>query len=201
MARANAEGFLVSYNHPVWSMQSYPDYAELKGLRGVEVFNMGCWRTGYRDTVQPYEDLLRRGENVFPLATDDAHKLLDCFGGWLMVGADRLEYSDVMTALENGDFYASSGPEIGEISIEDGKLHVSCSPAESVILSTERRIFKRAGAKPNAPVTEAEFDLTEYIEMSKSFPHRLEPYVRVTVIDLSGMSAWSRAYRLDELEG
>ena len=39
IAAANENGFLVCYNHPTWSMQSYPDYAGLKGLWGVELYN------------------------------------------------------------------------------------------------------------------------------------------------------------------
>ncbi len=199
IARAKEEGFLVSYNHPTWSLQDENDYAELKGVWGVEVYNTGCDRMGYLDTVHPMETLLRRGEFVFPLATDDAHKLSDCFGGWTMVGADRLEYSDVMQALENGDFYASTGPEIHELSIEDGKLRVVTSPAASVILSTERRFSKRVDAKEDEPLTVAEFDLTAYLEQTQSAERKVDSYVRVTVLNGKGKTAWSRAYRVEEL--
>ena len=135
IARAKEEGFLVSYNHPTWSLQDENDYAELKGVWGVEVYNTGCDRMGYLDTVHPMETLLRRGEFVFPLATDDAHKLSDCFGGWTMVGADRLEYSDVMQALENGDFYASTGPEwtvADALEAEDGTVITLTATVESI---------------------------------------------------------------------
>ena len=40
--RANENGFFVTYNHPVWSLQNYEDYAGLEGLWGVEVWNTGC---------------------------------------------------------------------------------------------------------------------------------------------------------------
>ena len=200
IARAKEEGFLVSYNHPTWSLQDENDYADLKGVWGVEVYNTGCDRTGYLDNVHPLETLLRRGEFVFPLATDDAHKLADCFGGWTMIGADRLEYSDVMQALENGDFYASTGPEIHEISIEDGKLRVVTSPSASIILSTERRCSKRIYANDGECLTEAEFDLSVYLEQSKNVTRQVFPYVRITVVDREGKSAWSRAYRIEELE-
>ncbi len=190
---ANEAGFLVSYNHPVWSLQDYADYAELKGLWGVEVHNTGCLRLGYPDTVQPVEDLLRKGEHVYPLATDDAHTLQDCFGGWLMVYADELEYGSVMTALENGDFYASTGPEIHEISLEDGILHVECSEAAAVFVSTERRACKQVMAE-DAPLTCADFDMTKYLEDTQVGVRRWEPYIRVTVVDDKGHRAWSRAY-------
>lgn len=196
IAMANKEGFLVSYNHPVWSLQDYSDYAALKGLWGVEVYNTGCDRVGYVDTAQPFDDLLRGGEPVYPLATDDAHSLADCFGGWLMVRADKLEYAEVMKALENGDFYASTGPEIREISIENGVLHVACSDAASVFVSTERRFCKRAIAK-EAPLTAADFDLTNYFAENEKNEHRLKPYIRVTVTDAQGYQAWSRAYFME----
>lgn len=200
IAQARKDGFLVSYNHPVWSLQDYTDYAELKGLWGVEVHNTACVRMGHVDTVQPFDDLLHQGEAVVPLATDDAHKLSECFGGWIMVGADCLEYTDVMQALENGDLYASEGPEIHEISIEGGKLHISCSEAVSIAIASERRFYKKMNADGGALLTEADFDLTEYLEQTRNYPTRRMPYIRVTVIDAAGKSAWSRAYRADELD-
>lgn len=194
--KARKEGFLVSYNHPVWSLQSYPDYAGLKGLWGVELHNTGCVHHGYVDTPQPLEDLLRAGERVFPLATDDAHSLQDCFGGWIWVLADRLEYADVMEALEKGDFYASTGPEIREISLDEGILTVRTSSAVTVDVATDRRVYMRRGDGKNE-ITEASFDLTGWMERNPDALHA--PYFRVTVQDASGAHAWSRAYFLDEL--
>jgi hypothetical protein len=74
--KAKEDGCLVSYNHPVWSMQTYEDYIGLKGLWGVEWHNTGCVNSAYKDTFQPIEDLLRKGENVFPLATDEISTVL-----------------------------------------------------------------------------------------------------------------------------
>ncbi|MBQ9773065.1 MAG: hypothetical protein IJW30_00190 [Clostridia bacterium] len=198
IAKAREEGFLVSYNHPVWSLQNYSDYAGLRGLWGVEIHNTGCVLAGLPDTPQPWEDILRQGERVYPLATDDTHAPKDCFGGWLMVSADQLEYKDVMQALENGDFYASTGPEIHEISIENGVLHVACSEAVSVAFTTERRDSKQVTTK-DTPITEADFDLTGYLEKTGNGTAISPPYVRVTVTDACGKHAWSRAYFLDEL--
>lgn len=197
IARAREEGFLVSYNHPVWSLQSYPDYIDLKGLWGVELHNTGCVQSGYVDTPQPMDDLLRRGERVFPLATDDAHNLKHCFGGWIWVLADRLEYADVMEALEKGDFYASTGPEIHEISLDGNLLTVRTSSAAAIDVTTDRRIFMR---KENGTeeLTEATFDLTRWFEGNADAVRA--PYFRVTVKDASGNCAWSRAYFSDELE-
>jgi hypothetical protein len=56
--KAKEENCLVSYNHPVWSLQNYEDYSELKGIWGVEWHNTGCVRAGYEDTMQPIDTLL-----------------------------------------------------------------------------------------------------------------------------------------------
>ncbi|MBQ8311198.1 MAG: PHP domain-containing protein [Clostridia bacterium] len=202
IARSNAEGFLVSYNHPVWSEQDYTDYAPLKGLWGVELYNTGCVNSGYPDTPQPLDDLLRQGERVFPLATDDAHHYGSCFGGWVMVKAERLEYDAVMKALEHGEFYSSSGPEIYELFIEDGVLHVRTSDAVQIFYSTERRATGAVCAEKGKTVCEAAFNLDWYLKENETLASQDalgEPYIRVTVKDQQGNCAWTRAYFLDEL--
>ena len=40
--RASEHGYLVQYNHPVWSLHTDKDYENLKGLWGVEVYNHCC---------------------------------------------------------------------------------------------------------------------------------------------------------------
>ena len=195
ISRSNAEGFLVTYNHPVWSQQNYNDYADLKGLWGVEVFNSTCVRIGYPDTQQPLDDLLRKGEKLFPLATDDAHNTPDFFGGWVMVKAERLEYKAVMDALERGEFYASAGPEIHDLFLEDGILHLRTSDAAKIRFSTERRVTGVARATEGKALREASFDLNAYWEATHDFENA---YFRVTVEDAKGNCAWTRAYFLNE---
>lgn len=197
---ANDEGFLVCYNHPVWSQQNYANYCDLKGLWGVECYNNGTAIRGYEDTMQPICDFLRKGERVKPLATDDAHSLADCFGGFTIITASALNYDNVMNALESGDFYASTGPTIKEIVLEDGVLSVKCSNAQSVIVNTERRAsFRKDDASMS--MTSAQFDLNAYLKASKNLIEGdPEPFIRVTVIDPTGKRAQTRAYFLDEFE-
>lgn len=196
IARANEDGFLVSYNHPNWSLQNYADYAGLQGIWGVEYYNTGCTRAGYPDTMQPIDDLLHLGKRVFPLATDDAHagkdNPHDCFGGFVMIKAEGLEYGKVMDALEKGNFYASSGPEIKELYLEDGILHVTTSPAAKVEVITERRArWCRRGEN----LTELTFDLSGYLRTSREVKEkRCMPYFRITVTDARGETAQSCPY-------
>ena len=163
---------------------------------GVEYYNTGCVRAGYPDTMQPIDDLLHLGKKVFPLAADDAHAgkddPRDCFGGFVMVKTDALEYGKVMTALEKGDFYASSGPAIEEMYLEDGVLHIKTSPAAKVEVITERR---NRWCRRGEGLTELTFDLSDYINTSREVKEkRCMPYFRVTVTDATGETAQSRPY-------
>ena len=199
--RASEEGFLVSYNHPVWSLQNYQDYAGLEGLWGVEVHNTGCVITGYPDTVQPLDDLLKQGKQVFPLATDDAHSPADYFGGWVMLKMKTLDYPSVIEAMEKGELYASTGPEIKELYIEDGVLKVACSKAVDVMLTTQRRFARCVKAQQGEYLEYAEFDIKDHLERSQKVVEVIgeNPYIRITVKDAQGNCAYTRAYFFKEL--
>lgn len=198
IAIAKKDGFLVSYNHPVWSLQDYSDYGGLKGLWGVECYNNVSERVGMPDDDRPFNDLLVQGENVFPLATDDAHTLGDCFGGFIMVRAGKLEYSAIMTALEKGDFYASTAPAFYEISVENGIVHIECSPVRSIYWSTECRVAGNV-CMNEEPITSADIDIRSYLEHNKASSPWRKPFIRFRLIDAQGKIAYSRAYGLDEL--
>ena len=116
-----------------------------------------------------------------------------------MVHADKLDYKTVMNALAHGDFYASSGPEIKEFSIDGTSVHVSCSEAVSIAVCTERRTVLHKRGSADAPITEADFDLSKYIADTKAasyFPWR--PLIRLEVADKHGKIAYSRPYYLEE---
>ena len=196
---ANGDGFLVSYNHPVWSLQRYPDYIDLEGLWGIEVFNTGCFLGGWVETTQPFCDLLSKNKRLFPLCTDDSHKEADCGGGWVMVNADRLEYGAVMDSLERGDFYSSTGPEIREFYVEDNVAHISCSEAVSITILSERRSVVHAGGSAENPLTEVTLDLSRYLSRTNNVDfHPAKPYIRLEIIDKYGKTAYTRAYEHSE---
>ena len=194
----NEKGYIVCLNHPTWSLLNKGEYLDYEGLWGVEVYNHGCFNiTGDTNDERVFEDILRSGRNIFPLCTDDSHfkgsaKIgkpnCDGFGGWVMVKAEALEYDKVFEALEKGDFYCSTGPEIYELYYEDGKIHIECSEAREIIMNCLTRCGERY-AENGKSVTSAEFKLNPEIH----------GFVRFKVIDNSGRVAYTRAFYVDEL--
>ncbi len=196
------DGFLVSYNHPVGSLQHYPDYINLNGLWGTECFNYGSTCSGRNETFEPIEDMLHIGKRIYPLAGDDSHVLSSVGHCFTMIQSPDLKYEHVMQALERGDFYSSTGPEIYSIAIENGILHIACSEAVELSVTTERRVSFRNTADKDHPLTEAEFDLNDYEQKSHLFEgHYEKAFFRVTVTDGDGKVAYSRPYFLTEVFG
>ena len=192
VADMRSRGFFVTYNHPAWSLENYNDYTEYKNFSAMEIYNFGAAALGitaYSPTV--YDEMLRSGcGKLYAIAADDNHNKFpqesgsgDSGGGFVMIKAEELEYGAVMSALKNGYFYASRGPIINELYIEDGKIHISTSPAAEIDFSTGARLSRAVFAAPGETVTEAEFNLKD-----------VRGYFRITVVDREGKTANTSAY-------
>lgn len=190
---AHEKGFLICLNHPSWSLLDATDYLGYEGLDMVEIVNYSCAAAGHADDENVLEVMARHGKRVFCVAADDAHSGeslgkygSDSLGGFVMVDAPKLEYGAVMNALKNGDFYASTGPEIYSI-VRDGKsITVKCSDAAFIYLSTESRVRKRAIAEENGTIREASFDLGDTYDL-----------FRIVVEDEKGNRAYSQFYNVN----
>ncbi len=197
IAKANEKGFLVMYNHPTWSCHSYQDYAPLKGLWGMELQNAECIMLGNNENnPRVLKDLRTLGNKVYPVGSDDMHTPRAAGLSWIMVGAEKLEYSSVIDALEKGDFYMSCGPEISSLTIEGNLLKVTCSDAASILLESHGRFARRVANDDGKYIRETEFDLTQFLEKADSDAM----YIHLTVNTPDGTYAATRAYYLNELK-
>ena len=187
-------GFFVTYNHPSWSLEEPSTYLAYNGMNAMEIANWGCIEDGYEDHVPHiYDDMLRAGKRIYCSATDDNHNYgdnwwHDSFGGFNMIKAEKLEYNTITAALVNGDFYSSMGPEIYELYIEDGKIHIKCSPVQNITVHTGSRRSRSRWAYGDERLTEAKFGMTPE-----------DGYVRFSITDKNGKSAHTRAYFWDEI--
>ncbi len=193
---ARKADFFITYNHPVWSLDNYEVYTKFSGMHAMEIYNHDCHTIGYDSYVPTiYDDMLRSGKRIFAVASDDNHNKLpfdhpqsDSFGGFTMIKAPCLQYEAITDALFAGDFYASQGPEIYDLYVEDNFVYIRCSAAKSIVLNTNRRSAQPLFARAGEPLTEARFPLDEQ-----------DIYIRLTVTDESGNHANTRAYFLDEI--
>ncbi len=195
--KANEKGFLVMYNHPTWNCHSYPDYASLKNLWAIELCNGQCCCSGNdeKNNSRVLKDLVNIGNKIYPVGADDMHRP-DAVGvAWIMVGAKKLEYSSVINALENGDFYMSNGPEIFDIAIKGNIVTVKCSQARQVTLTNHGRYARRVFGKDGDLITKAKFDITDFFEKANTE----SSYILITVTDEQGNYASTRPYYLSEL--
>lgn len=199
IAKANEHGFLVTYNHPVWSQQDYSDYSQLKGLWATEVFNTECYRQGYNDDQDKVlQDLICLGNKVFPVAADDFHTLGDLHlaQGWVMVGAKELSYDAMIEALEKGDFYASTGPDFLSVTLDGIYVDVKSTPARSIDIITNFRYCKRVSGED---ITEARFGLG-WIREQVAAVNDENACFRLVITDNNGKKAYTRPYYLNEFE-
>jgi len=179
-------GFFASLNHPTWSLQTLDDLRDVEGAWAMEIYNNSCYHAlGYEEeNGHLYNDLLRMGKKLFCSATDDNHNHRnDSCGGFVMIKAPSLTYENIIKALKNGDFYASTGPEIKELYVEDGTLHIKTSPVHRISVCGQGR--QACFVMPediDGTVTEASFNI------SNMFPE----FIRVTVTDTHGRQAWSQ---------
>ena len=172
-------GNMTIYCHPEWSNTPSHEFDRLKGNIAMEIWNSGCVIENEEDAdAACWDDLLRHGQRIWGVATDDGHAMSHHCVGWVRVNAER-NLESILTALKDGAFYASTGPEIYDFYVEDGKAVVKCSPVD--------RVRFHYGFAPtrikdgNGELIEgAEFAVPEYYT-----------YIRASVIDEEGRKAWT----------
>lgn len=181
-------GFFVTYNHPVWSLESYPDYMRYEGMDAMEILNFSSWNAGYLEyNPRVYDDMLRGDKRLYAVAADDNHGTEGACGGWIMIKAADLKYETITEALSNGDFYASSGPEIYELTFENGYVYIKCSAAARIVCNYGMRKSRCVKSADGDGVTEATFSVSPSCG-----------YFRITVVDAQGRCAETRAFFVDE---
>ena len=188
----SGEGFLVCYNHPYASAQTYEHYHRLEGCFAVEIYNnhseTGSCR-GYNPWV--YDEMLRaghKGHKLFCISADDNHNkalpdsTIDSFGGFVMINSGALRYEDIIASLIRGDFYSSQGPKLYEISLDENRLSVKCSGVVLIAVYTDS---KKSYVRRGTNLTEAGFELDGD-----------EKYIRIMCRDKDGNDANSNAFWL-----
>lgn len=182
-----SEGGEAVVAHPYWSGLTLNDIALLNGHLGVEIFNSTCYFSiGKGHSVVHWDDLLNKKNLLFGFAVDDTHqhfnehRQIDICAAWIVAKMPALTEENVMKAIKAGHFYSSIGPAIKDISIEDGKIHVSTSEVKFINFIANAHGGESFMAKSTDFITEAEYKI-----------RGSERYIRVECIDKDGKGAWS----------
>jgi hypothetical protein len=135
---------------------------------------------------ETWDVILSNGVLLYGIAVDDAHTFKQPGNpgvagpgrGWIVVRSPRLEVRALLTALERGDFYASTGVELTDIQATDDALTVVVKPMPS---SKYRIQFIGRGGSV----------LEESIAPKATYRIKGdEGYVRARVLESNGRRAW-----------
>ncbi len=121
--------------HPNGLISRALSAAEIGSANSASIFEMCCsdYRggSGVPSTEELWDDMLTSGRKIYGVAADDAHNFRpdapDPGSSWVMVRATALTQNAILAALRAGDFYASTGVELDDVTYNDGKLCIAIS--------------------------------------------------------------------------
>jgi hypothetical protein len=161
-------------NHPNFAWAIGADaLAQAKAAQFIEIFNGHPFTAsrgdvGRRSVVRIWdmsnaERVFERGwPPLFGVASDDAHVQVGASEpspgrGWIMVRAARLSAQELVAAMKNGDFYASTGVKLARYDYDSKKREIALAvaPAPGVTYVTEF-ISTRILACPSASASAAD---------------------------------------------
>lgn len=115
-------------NHPNWrSGASAAQIEQAENLHMIELYNghpdVHNWGNSKHASMEvKWDSLLTAGKKIYGVSSDDAHFFKkweedesNPGRGWVMVQSDELTADAITHAMENGDFYASSGVMLKEV--------------------------------------------------------------------------------------
>ena len=186
-------GAFVILAHPAWSLLRVDVVECLSGIGAAEVFNSVSrtpWN-GDRGDSSGFLDVLASSSGVLLpfIAADDAHFYSgeECCG-YTMVNTRSLTREGILEALFAGRFYASQGPAIEQVQIEDGVVTVTCSPASMAVFYTDA-FYNAARAQVAQAGTEFTYTLSP-----------MDHFVRCEIIDAQGRKAWTSPVAVREMD-
>lgn len=177
---AGGLGFVA---HPYWSCLVAHDLLGLRHCLGIEVINYGCEVEIAKGISSiHWDDLLVRGEKYLGFGVDDGHRCgWDFYGGFTMIKAEELTAPAVLEALRRGHCYASMGPLLHDLRVTAEGIEVECTPAQALNFVANNQGGWCHLRERGPLVTGARYLRSGH-----------ERYVRVEVVDETGLRAWSQ---------
>ena len=148
--------------------------------------------SGVLSPVEIWDEVLSAGLPLFGVAVDDAHHDFEFSPdrhnpgrGWVMVEAESCGQSDIVEAMADGRFYASTGVCLDELKSCPDEISMRIRPRGNAILVTQ---FIGANGKV----------YEEIVGLEPVYrPTGDEGYVRAWIRSSGGGQAWSQPVFLD----
>ena len=208
IANIRAAGGIPQINHPNyrWSVR----LSDLLAIPDSTLFEIANAHTGVNNAggVDPdgrtapstealWDSLLTRGKLLWAVGDDDAHSFkpqdADAFDltrpgrSWIVVRADTLTAPAILGAIRRGDFYASTGVTLKDLTLTRPEIRVAMQVAgtDDQQFTTE---FIGRGGRVLSTVRGRE--ATYRVRGN-------EGYVRVRITDSNGKHAWTQPMRVE----
>ncbi len=189
-----AAGGIPHINHPNFKWSITAD--EIKKIQDCTLFeiynahpkvnNLGGG--GAPSTEEIWDDILSSGKIIYGIASDDMHYMKDPWDykaalpgrGWVMVRAKQLNATEILSALEQGNFYASTGVELDAYETTDQRISIRIKESgatkfRTLFIGKGGKVFMEALTNP------ATYEI-----------QGVEMYVRAKIIDSNGKMAWTQ---------
>ena len=191
-----ALGGVPIVNHPNfhWALES----KHLLGVRNCKLFEVWNASTdcnnlgvgGRKSTDEFWDGLIKANHLWYGIASDDSHDFQGEFWGYkslpgqafVMVEADKLEQTAILTALELGHFYSSTGILLEKLNWKGRTLELEIKPEHHYAYSSEL-IAGSGKVLEVAHGTKIKFALPESV-----------PAARVRVFDSNGSRLWTQVF-------
>ena len=188
-----AEG-VPHVNHPnfYWAFGAN-ELKTIKNLRLFEIYNghpqvNNLGGGGFPGLEAMWDEILSAGMQLYGIAVDDAHyfktpgdKTKSTPGhGWVMVRAARLSVSEILQALEQGEFYASTGVTLKDYQADTKSIRIEIAPETHSKYTVQfigqwGKVLHESTANPAIYTFKVD-----------------EAYVRAKVSESNGKAAWTQ---------
>jgi predicted metal-dependent phosphoesterase TrpH len=181
-------------NHPnfKWAITS-DDLLQVADVKLFEIFN------GHREVnnlgggevpgaEETWDRILSSGKVIYGVASDDAHQfkqpgMTEAVAGpgrgWVVVRAARLGPEEIVEAMEDGDFYSSTGVELRDYQVTTSAVTIMVE--EQPWCKYRIQFIGRDGIV-----------LKEVRSSPASYTFNRDLYVRAKVVDSNGRTAWTQ---------
>lgn len=187
IAQINHPNFYYAFDHRVIS--------QINNCRLLEIYNGHplVYNRGDENHIAVeamWDILLSQGLTFYGTAVDDTHHIKGEFSanranplrGWVYVRTAELTVSNIIAALQRGDFYASTGVELRELRYEGSTIHLAIHQDEAMGYLTEY-ISNNGRLLHSTKALSSSFELPQ----DKSYT-----YIRARITAHSGATAWTQ---------